>query len=66
MKPLYPNVEVKLQGEDGNPFMIASRTRRALERAGHREQAKQYFDEVFNGGDYDHVIQTTMKWVNVT
>lgn len=62
--PVHPDVEVQLSGEDGNGFVIASRVRSSLERAGYRDDAKTFFDEALSG-DYDHLLQTAMKWVAV-
>lgn len=63
--PKFPEVHVQLSGEDGNAFMIASRTRVAMERAGLKEQAAEYFNEALSG-DYDNVLQTTMAWVSTS
>jgi hypothetical protein len=63
--PKFPDVTVQLTGEDGNGFFIAARVRKALERAGHREAAAEFFDEALSG-DYDHLLQTAMKYVDVT
>lgn len=56
------NVKVKLAGEDGNAFAILGRVKKALERAGHRDLAKQYVEEA-KKGDYDHLLRTTMEYV---
>ena len=58
------NVKVKLVGEDGNAFAILGKVKKALERAGHRDLAKQYMEEA-TAGDYDHLLQTAMKYVEV-
>lgn len=73
-RPLYDLIEVQLTGEDGNGFFIAGRSRTALRRGLvskyglTREQAeiesKRYFDEALSG-NYDALIQTTLKWVTV-
>lgn len=64
--PKYPRVRVSLSGEDGNAFFIISRTMMALKKAGvSAEEAEQYRVEA-ESGDYDNVIQTTMKWVSVS
>jgi len=66
MKPKYPSVTIRLSGRDGNAFMMTSRTRTALRRSGVSEQeCEEFFDEALSG-DYDHVIQTIMKWVKVS
>jgi len=59
----YPNVHVRLQGEDGNAEAIIARTRRAMERARvSRDQIEAYTEQA-RSGDYDNVLSTTMKWV---
>lgn len=63
-EPIYPRIKVQLTGEDGNAFMIMARVRRALERAGYRDEAKQFMEEAM-AGDYDHLLQTCFKWVDV-
>ena len=60
----HPDVSVQLTGEDGNGFVIASRVRRALERAGHQADAEAFFTEALSG-DYDHLLATCQQWVEV-
>ena len=61
----YPHIEVQLTGEDGNAFMIVARVRKALRKAGvSAEEQQTFFDDALSG-DYDHVLQTCMKWVTV-
>lgn len=62
--PKFPDVQVQLSGEDGNGFFIVARVRKALERAGHREAEVEFFTEA-TSGDYDHLLQTCMRWVTV-
>lgn len=62
----YPDVEVQLSGGDGNAFFITGRTQMAMRRAGvSDEEIGKYADEA-TSGDYDNVIQTTMRWVDVS
>lgn len=60
----FPEIEVQLTGHDGNAFLIIGRVQGALARAGHRDEAKQFVEEA-TSGDYDNVLQTAMRWVNV-
>jgi len=61
--PRYPDCKVQLSGEDGNAFFIIGRTSKALRRAGApKEDIDAYIAEA-TSGDYDHVLQTTMRWV---
>lgn len=61
----HPEVEVELVGNDGNAFFIVGKVRAALRRAGvSAEEVEQYTAEA-TSGDYDHLLQTTMRWVEV-
>mgnify|MGYP000875930853 FL=1 len=63
--PKYPNIRVKLIGEDGNAFAILGRVKRALERGGvPQAEINQYFEEA-TSGDYNHLLATTMEWCEV-
>jgi hypothetical protein len=63
-QPRYPDVQVQLTGEDGNAFAILGRTAGALRAAGvPQEDIDTYFAEA-TSGDYDHLLQTTMRWVD--
>ena len=61
----YPEIEVQLTGEDGNANFILGSVTRALRKAKiSKEEIAQFLDEA-KSGDYDHLLQTCMKWVNV-
>jgi hypothetical protein len=63
-QPRYPDVQVQLSGEDGNAFAILGRPAGALRQAGlPQEEIDDYFAEA-TSGDYEHLLQTTMRWVN--
>lgn len=62
--PIYPDIEVKLVGEDGNAFAIMGRVSKALRRGGATtEEVNQYMAESMSG-DYDNLLRTAMKWVS--
>lgn len=61
----YPNVKVQLSGEDGNAFMLMGRVQKALRNAGATPTELDEFINEATSGDYDHVIQTCMDWVEV-
>lgn len=62
-EPKYPQVKVKLVGEDGNAFAILGRTVKAMRKAGvERSETDAYYEEA-TAGDYDHLLRTTMNWV---
>ena len=58
------NVKVKLVGEDGNAFTVLSKVSKALKQAGHEDLVKHYMTEGMDG-DYDHLLQVTMQYVEV-
>ena len=58
------NLTVQLSGEDGNGFMILGVVRRALQKAGYHDLAAEYLEEATKG-NYDHLLQTTMEYVEV-
>lgn len=65
-EPLFPGVEVLLSDEDGNALVLISAVRRALRRAGAADGDIVRFTEEATSGDYDHVLATCMRWVNVS
>ena len=63
--PKYPEITVELVGQDGNAFAIMGRVAQALRRNGvSREEIDQYRKESMSG-DYDNLLRTAMRWVDV-
>lgn len=60
--PLHPEVSVQLTGSDGNAFAILGAVSKALRRAG--ADSKEFIAEA-TAGDYDHLLVTAMRWVDV-
>ena len=61
----YPNIKVKLVGEDGNAFAIIGRCRHAMIR-NHLSQAEiDTFTQEATKGDYNHLLCTCMNWFDV-
>lgn len=63
MLPKYPQITVQLSGMDGNAGFIIARTARALKKAGVSPEVIDEFRAEAVSGDYDHVLQTVMVWV---
>lgn len=62
----YPEIEVKLIGNDGNAFAIMGSVSKALRKAGvSKEEIDQYMEESM-AGDYNNLLCVAMDWVNVT
>jgi hypothetical protein len=65
MEVRHPEVVVPLVGQDGNAFHILGLVRRHMERAEvPAEEVKEFFKEA-TSGDYDHLLQTVMRWVTI-
>ncbi len=58
--------ELQLTGIDGNAFMILGTARRALLKAGYSQADVDRYMEEAKSGDYDHLLQVTMKWFDVS
>jgi hypothetical protein len=61
----YPHVIVQLRGKDGNAFSIMAVVVRALRRAGVPKEEIDTFTKEATSGDYDHLLRTVMKTVEV-
>jgi hypothetical protein len=53
-----------LLGMDGNAFSVIGRANKVLRRAGRSADIPEFNAEAM-AGDYDHVLQTCMKWFEV-
>ena len=60
----YPDITVKLIGEDGNAFAVIGKVSRAIKSKYGKEASDAFFKEATQG-DYNHLLATCMKWVNV-
>ena len=63
--PRYPSIQVQLTGRDGNVFAILGRVTEAMKRAGVPRAEMETFLAEARSGDYDHALQTCMRWVDV-
>jgi hypothetical protein len=64
-EPKYPNVKVKLVGEDGNAFLILGRVRNEMKKNNVPAEDINKFMAEATSGDYDNLLQTCMKYVSV-
>lgn len=55
---------VELTGKDGNAFLILGLVRRGIARSNRPELADDFMNEAMSG-DYDHLLQTCMRYVTV-
>ena len=60
--PTHANIHVQLSDEDGNAFSIMARARKAARRGGMDAVDIEAFTAEATSGDYDHLLQTVMRW----
>lgn len=55
----------KLTGEDGNAFAIIGRVIKTMKESGVTSDEINKFTEEATVGDYDHLLATTIKYLNL-
>lgn len=64
-KKKKPTVQIQLSGPEGNAYVILGRASSALLDAGYTVEEKDQYIEEATADDYDHLLKTTKKWVNL-
>jgi hypothetical protein len=64
-EPKFPNVTVTLSGHDGNAFAILGTVKKAMHHANVSQESIDEFLKEAKSSDYDHLLQTCFKYVNV-
>ena len=64
--PKYPQVHIELTKEDGNAFNILGKVSKLLRSVGCDDKEVNRFFTEATAKDYDHLLRTAMRWVNVT
>jgi len=65
MKLTYKKPPVVLTGKDGNAFAILANVRQAMKQAGAKEEEIESFVREATSGDYDNLLSTCFKYVDV-
>jgi len=66
MVPKYPDITVPLTEQDGNAYNILGKVLKALRQAGVSQAERDAFKQEATAGDYDHLLQVVMQWIDVT
>jgi len=61
----YPEIEVQLTGQDGNAFAIMGAVVKGLRRGGVSAEEIDAYRTDSMSGDYNHLLNVAMEWVNV-
>jgi hypothetical protein len=64
-EPKFPHIQVQLTGENGNAFVLLGKVAQGLRRSGIAEETINEFTEEAKAGNYDHLLRTHRKWVDV-
>ena len=59
------DIEVDLSKVDGNAYGVLAAVDRALRKAGAPQSDRDEYQREAKSGDYDHLIDTTMKYVGI-
>ena len=62
--PKFPEITVKLVGEDGNAFAIIGKVKKALKKAGYNDEVESFMKEAMSG-DYNNLLRVAMEYVEV-
>ena len=63
--PKYPAIKVQISVADNNTLAIMGAVSAALREAGVSDEEITLFLEESTSGDYDDLLVTVMKWVDV-
>ena len=66
MNVKFPDIHVRLAGKDGNAMVVIAAVTRALRQHKVDDDVIKAFGKEATNGDYDHMLQTCMAWVNVS
>jgi len=66
VKIKYPDIQVQLTNEDVNAFAIIGRVQMALKQGGVDKVDIDLFRKEAMAGNYDDVLVTCMKWVDIS
>ena len=65
-EPMFPEVHVRITGEDGNAMNVIGKVVGALRKGGATEKQREAFCAQAMSGDYNHLLVTCCKWVGVS
>ncbi len=65
MTPKHPEIIVTLTGQDGNAFAVLGRCREAARDAGISEDEIAVFMAEAMAKDYNHLLQTAIRWFEI-
>jgi hypothetical protein len=64
-RPKLPRLTVRLVGTDGNAFAVLGVVFRALREAGWSQEERDAFRAEATSGNYNHLLHTVMKYLDM-
>jgi len=61
----YEKPKVKLIGNDGNAFFILGQVKKAMKKAGASEDELVQYVQEATTGDYNHLLQVSMEYIDI-
>ena len=65
MTPRFPEITAELSPYADKPVGFTAAVRRALQKAGHRDAAKEFTQKAFAASDSDEVLAIARQYINV-
>ena len=63
----YPNIQVKLEGRNGNVFNLMGICVQAMKKAGlSSETVTEFTDDITSSGSYAEAVDKMMQWFDVS
>lgn len=62
---VFPQIKVKLTGLNGNAFGLLGAVTKAMKKNGIAPESIKAFTDEAMEGNYDHLLRTCMRWVDV-
>jgi hypothetical protein len=63
--PKYPEITVRLVGENGNAFYILGKCLLAMSLANIPKEEQDEFYRQATAGDYNHLLITCLEWFDI-
>ena len=65
MTPRFPEISAELSAYYDKPIGFTAAVRRALQRAGHRDEAKEFTEKAFAASSAEEVLAIAREYINV-
>lgn len=65
-RPKFPEIKVRLTGKNGNAFNIIGAVQHTMRIKGVSDEEVNEFMKEATAGDYNALLATCMRWVNVS